>query len=173
MKIAINSGHHTTYDCGALGAYSNEADIVCMVSHLVCSYLTDAGHEAFFIMENELEDICAEANEEQADLFVAIHCNAAADESAHGTETFYYEEGDESYEMALCIQQNIVESMGTVDRGVKDGSRFYVINRTDMPAVLVELAFISNEVEEDLLNNNIEAFAKAVADGILEYVSTL
>lgn len=167
MKIAVNAGHCPGLDSGAVGRNSEEAEIVKSVAHALCYELESMGHTPLFIQENELEDICDIANEAEADIFVSIHCNAY-NGKAHGTETWCYEYGDESYRLADCVQKELLFTLGTTDRGIKtknDGG-LYVINHTDMPAILIELAFIDNPAEEDILNDNIVEMARAIARGI-------
>ena len=76
--------------------------------------------------------------------------------------------------LADCIQTQIVEYLRTVDRGVKMATPgkngLYVLTNTDMPAVLVELAFISNEDDEKLLRNEQDEFARAIARGVTDYM---
>lgn len=72
------------------------------------------------------------------------------------------------------IQDQLVDSLGTTDRGVKKATPgingLYVLTNTDMPAVLVELAFISNDEEEDMLSNHQDDFARAIARGVTDYL---
>ena len=78
-------------------------------------------------------NICASANGWKADLFLSIHCNAAAEE-AQGTETLVYSRDSEgACALAECIQNQIVQSLSTVDRGVKERPGLAVLRETDMP----------------------------------------
>ncbi len=172
MKIAINAGHCPGLDPGAVGEFVTEADIVREISLMVETNLKNEGHETLFIQEDELADICAIANDAEADIFVSVHCNAA-NHVAHGTETFFYQEGDESYSLAGLIQSNLVFDLGTTDRGIKDGSWLYVLRNTDMTAVLVEVGFIDNPYEEQLIISKKHQIASAISDGILEFIDTL
>lgn len=110
-------------------------------------------------------------NQVGADIFVSIHCNAAASESAHGTETLSYDLDGESYKLAKAIQESLIAVTNLTDRGVKQRKDLIVLNSTTMPAALVETAFISNKEEKLLLMD--EAFriktAKAIAQGIDTY----
>ena len=72
--------------------------------------------------------------------------------------------------LAACIQSQIVHSLGTSDRGVKVGPRLIVLRNTTMPAVLVELAFISNDADCEKLIDQKRDFAAAVARGITDYI---
>lgn len=174
MKIAINGGHFDPLDSGAVGASGlHEANVTYRIMGLVMYYLQQVGFETLQIYENELQDICSQSNNWGADLFISIHCNAAENRSAQGTETFCMTEFSEGGKLARCIQAQIVNNLGTVDRGVKAGNSLYVIKHTDCPAVLVETAFISNEEDEKLLmdDSKLDQFAAAIARGVTDYVA--
>ena len=126
----------------------------------------------------------AAANAQEADLFVSIHCNAATAPTARGVEA-WYGSGTTAQTVATTILQRIGEQLagGTgawvqgrryplVNRGAKKG-RFAVLTKTRMPAVLVELAFISNSQEEAWLKDHRvrQQFAQAIADGIADVVT--
>lgn len=179
-KVFINPGHDqldlrgtSDYDPGACNEYLElqENEIAAAVGGLVEDYLINAGCEVMNFQNESLSGICDKANEWGADLFVSIHCNAAADETAHGTETFTYSDDKEGERLAECINDQIVDSLDTTDRGVKYGDRLAVLRGTDMPAVLVELAFISNTSDALLLRDNQDDFARAVARGVTDYLS--
>lgn len=114
----------------------------------------------------------AQANAVDAAAFVSVHCNSAENEDAHGVEVYYYTGSDAGKKLATAVNQPLHQATGLFNRGVKSAG-FYVLRHTDMPAALVELAFISNEKEEELLRQ--EEFrtkaARAIAEGISEYLS--
>ncbi|WP_110954799.1 N-acetylmuramoyl-L-alanine amidase family protein [Anaerosinus massiliensis] len=169
MKICINAGHYPGLDSGAVGTFLQEADVVKNIGEIVCRDLEAVGYEVLFVQENELADITSASNSFGADLFVSIHCNAAANLSAQGTETFCYRQDSEGESLASYIQNQIVNSFGTVDRGVKYSQGLYVLKHTECPAVLVETAFISNYNDEQLLANRQADFAHAIARGVTDY----
>lgn len=178
MKIFVNAGHKIGIDCGAVGYGLEEADVTYNVGTMLCNYLNEAGLEAEFLQSNSLmgedEDydnpsICDTANESGADLFISIHCNAA-NGVAQGTETLVYSPNGTSYQLAECIQNQIVDTFDTVDRGIKTRPDLAVLRGTDMPAVLVELAFIDQEDDNELLANRQDDFAKAIARGVTDYL---
>lgn len=178
-KVFINAGHKIGIDSGAVNADgTQEAVVVLEVGKLVKMYLEKVGYEVEFLQSNSLngedEDkdnpsICRSANESGADLFVSIHCNAF-NTVASGTEVevFSYE-CEEANKLAECIQNQICDSIGTVDRGIKERRNLAVLKYTDMPAVLVELAFIDNDEDKELLVSKTDEFARAVARGITDY----
>lgn len=169
MKIVLNAGHCPGLDSGAVGSFLQEALVAKDISSRTAGYLRAVGYEVLEVQENELEDIVSTSNSFPADLFVSIHCNSAVNTEANGTETFYYSFGGTSEKLAKCIQRQLVDSLGTTDRGVKSAN-FYVIKYTDAPAVLVETAFISNPTDEQLLSEKADEFARAIARGITDYV---
>jgi N-acetylmuramoyl-L-alanine amidase len=173
MKITINAGHCPGLDSGAVGQTGlQEANVVKDIGLLVCKYLNGVGCQTQFVQDNELQSICDISNVFGSDVFVSIHCNAAANTEAQGTETFCMTEDSSGGRLARCIQDQAVNSLGTVDRGVKVGSGLYVIKHTDCPAVLVETAFISNPEDEALLadGGKCDQFARAIARGITDFV---
>ena len=98
-----------------------------------------------------------------------LHCNADSG-CARGTETLIYaNDSGSSPQLAACIQSQIVQSLDTVDRGLKERPNLIVLKDTTMPAVLVETAFIYNEDDAALLTNNADDFARAIARGITDF----
>lgn len=185
MKVFINPGHDTTYDSGAVNPNSGlrECDVAAEVGALVVDYLEAAGCECRILQSDNLaptrsgrseyEDrqgatVTETANNWGADIFVSIHCNSATNTSARGTEVECYG-GGEGEKLAQCIQSQIVDSIGTIDRGVKYMPQLLVLKYTDMPAVLVETAFISNDEDAELLASKTDDFARAIARGVTDY----
>lgn len=169
MKIFINPGHGGT-DCGAVGNGLKERDVALKIGKRVESYLRAVGYDVKLFQYDGLQGICDAANAYGADLFVSIHCNAGG---GTGTETFYYEYSNAGKKLAACIQRQIVNSLGTRDRGLKTkisgGYDSYVCKYTDMPAVLVETAFIDNPDDAKLLVEHEDDFARAIARGVTDY----
>jgi N-acetylmuramoyl-L-alanine amidase len=168
MRVCINAGHCPGIDSGAVGQYSTEADIVKQVGGIVVQDLINAGVEAILVQDDSLAYVCNTSDSFNADFFVSIHCNAAENQSARGAETWYYYSSNAGRALGSCIQNQIVETFGLIDRGMKSSTSLYVLKNTDAPACLVELGFISNPDEENFLNNNIEGLAHAVARGITD-----
>ena len=166
MKIFINPGHGGN-DCGAVGNGLKERDVVLNIGKRVENYLRAVGYDVKLFQYDGLAEICADANAFGADLFVSIHCNAATGK-AQGTETYHFYGSNDSRRLAVLIQRQIVNSIAVANRGVKEAG-FYVLANTDMPAVLVETAFIDNPQDAALLKEREDDFAKAIARGISDY----
>lgn len=174
MKVFINPGHAPdgVPDPGAVNKKTGlkEAVVVKAIGDKVAEYLEKVYIDTKVVQEDSLNKICHETNNWRSDLFVSIHCNAHENASAEGSEVWYHTYSSKGKKLAECIQKQLVDSIGTVDRGAKATSSFYVLNYTSAPAVLVEIAFISNEREEKLLANMQDKIAAAIARGITDYV---
>ena len=170
MKIVINGGHYPGLDSGAVSPSGlQEAIVVRDIMKRTACYLRNVGYDVLEVQRNELYEITDDSNGFDADIFVSIHCNSAGNSAARGTETFYC--STSGAKLAQCIQLQIIDALGTVDRGIKVGN-FYVLRNTNAVAVLVETAFISNSEDESLLSSDekCDEFAKAIARGITDYV---
>ena len=182
MRVFLNPGHDLEYDSGAVSPVTGlrECDVAAAVGELVKGYLEAVGYEVRMWQSDNLNwdsdyadrqdcSVCDCANQWPADIFLSIHCNSAGSTSAQGTETLVHNLGGRAERLADCIQRQIVDSLGTVDRGLKERPGLTVLRATDMPAVLVELGFISNEGDEALLRDRQDDFARAIARGVTDY----
>lgn len=166
MKIFINPGHGGA-DCGAVGNGLKERDVVLAIGWRVEDYLRAVGYEVKLFQYDGLQEICDAANDFDADLFVSIHCNAF-DRKAQGTETYHFYGSTNGRKLAEAVHKQITSSLPIIDRGVKEAG-FFVLANTDMPAVLVETAFIDNAQDARLLREREDDFARAIARGITDY----
>ena len=104
--------------------------------------------------------------------YVSIHCNAFGDAAANGTETFWRSGGTANDQrLAQVVQAEMLRALGRRDRGVKTAA-FQVLRQGAIPAVLAELAFISNPAEEGILRDprTHERVAQAIAAAIRAFV---
>ena len=175
MRVFLNPGHapNGNPDPGACGFGLRECDVAKNVADLVAGYLTAAGVEVVGSLQSDsLREVVSASNRADADVFISVHCNAC-NGSANGTEVWHYYGSGEGEKLADCIQNQIVDALGTVDRGVKGAkpgvNGLYVLNNTDAVAVLVELAFIDNESDATLLRERQDEFARAIARGVTDY----
>jgi N-acetylmuramoyl-L-alanine amidase len=176
-KICIDAGHGGS-DSGAVGkGGAKEKDVNLAMSLKMKSELEKYGAEVLLTRGDDtfvsLQDRTDYANKEKCDIFISSHENSASKKKriAHGTETFWYTKGDEDdKKLATELQNNVVAAVGLTDRGVKQAN-FAVLRESDMPAALIETAFISNPDEETLLIDPVfqQKVAVAVAKGVLGY----
>ncbi len=111
-----------------------------------------------------------EANAWGADVFLSLHTNASTNPNATGAETLVYSRSSRvAYELAEDILESMTEATGLRSRGVIERPGLYVLKETTMPAVLVEMGFISNPDDAELMVYSPELFARGIYNGILEY----
>ncbi len=178
FSVVIDPGHGGL-DPGAIGIGGiRETDVVLKVSKIVKKILSENGVKASLTRENEVDlDLLPRvsfANKTDADIFVSIHANASRGKrrDINGLETFYFR-GWRGRLLAKRIQKQILRvSPGSPDRGVKQG-RFYVLKNTKLPAVLVEIGFLTGRLDARRLEkiSHRKRVANAIAKGILEYLS--
>ncbi len=111
-----------------------------------------------------------DANQWGADYFISIHTNASSNPDATGVEAFAYTRNGRAFALGEDIVKNISETTGLRNRGMKVRPGLYVLRRTAMPAVLVELGFITNPGDAALMNNDPGLFARGIYNGIVEYL---
>lgn len=172
MLIALNPGHFPGMDPGAVSADGvEEATVVRSVGRILQVLLATKGIYCSWIEANELSDITDQANDSDAALFISLHANAAANTDAAGCETYCFPGSEKGQALATAIQASLVHRLQLADRGVKEAA-FYVLRNTDMPAVLCELAFLSNPQEAELLVDPDwqSKAAAAVDDGVVDYL---
>lgn len=109
------------------------------------------------------------ANEWPADYFISIHANANTNPQINGSEVYVYRVDSQAYYLAGKILDSIVEIVGTKDNGVRTNPSLYVLRRTNMPAVLVELGYVTNYDDAQKLRDEQYRFAYAIYIGILNY----
>lgn len=174
--IAIDPGHGGK-DPGAVGNGYREKDIVLNVGLYLREYLNNAGIQVVMTRSTDtflsLDERINVAINGGADTFVSIHMNASTSSSAKGTETYYSTAGSAervqaSEKLTEFIQKRLLQQLGTENRGEKTAP-FRVIHRNALPSVLVELGFISNAQEAQLIANNQQEAAHAIYMGILDY----
>lgn len=174
LRIVIDPGHGGS-DAGAIGLGGlREKDINLSISQEVQRILEQNGIQVVMSRRNdrtvELEPRTVMANRVNADLFVSIHSNSVDGyrPEVNGVETYYYQSGRR---LAEYIQGSILEGFDTPNRGVRQ-ARFYVLRHTRMPAVLVEVGFVTGRNDASILGNPTQRrrMAAAIARGILRYV---
>jgi len=182
--ITIDPGHGGS-DPGAIGPHGlMEKNVTLPISKYLKSELEARGAKVLMTRTtdvdvygphasgpDELQARVDVANNNDADLFVSVHINSFANPSVNGVATYYYSKTKYDTGLAQKVQSQIAAEPGfDNDRGIQPGD-LYVLRHTAMPAILVELGFISNPTEESLLNTDTtqRSFARRIADGIQAY----
>ena len=176
-RVVIDPGHGGP-DPGAVGIRGiRESEIVLDISLQVARLLEAKGVQVTMTRTAEVDvDLpprVSIANRVGANAFVSIHANAIsmARPDVNGIETFYYSDRRSARLAAHLQQQMLNVSPGSPNRGVKRG-RFFVIRRTTMPAALVEMGFVTGNIDSPRLATSAhrQRLALAIANGILDYL---
>ena len=177
-RIIILDPGHGGKDVGAVSGSVYEKTINLKVSTLVKQKLEAAGANVLMTRTGDtfptLQDRVNFTASNYGEIFVSIHVNSAASTSAQGTETYYaVTTGDmfqEDVDLAKFVNDQIVNNLKMKNRGVKE-QKFYVVANTIIPAILVELGFISNSEDRAKLTDDqyIELFAESIYQGIVQY----
>lgn len=162
LRIVINAGHTKTGK--GIGAYKylNESREARRIAYHLLYLLTGTKHEVipavFDVSSNNLKEAVTLSNNKRADLFISIHLNAGG-----GTGVECYTWKGEKTKIATDICANIA-ALGYKNRGVKNGSDFYVIKQTKAQAILVECCFVDNKNDANKYNayKMAEAIYKAI-----------
>jgi N-acetylmuramoyl-L-alanine amidase len=166
MKYGIDIGHNCPPDIGARGI-RQEDNLTMEVGTRVISKLKSLGHQVIDCkprrassVGNSLQQRCSIANSNRVDIYVSIHFNSF-NRQANGTEVFAT--SDTGRRIAQPVLNNIVK-LGYANRGVKNGSHLYVLQYTNMPAILVECCFC--DAQQDMNRYNADNLADAIVRGL-------
>lgn len=183
IRIFIDQGHNPYgFNAGAEGFGLREQDITYMVGVYLSDILNaDPRFEAVTSRKNPEEILGYDLNSSLrertdmaavwgADYFLSIHVNANVNPAVNGTEAYVYRTDSPAYYLGENIVSEIVRRLGTKNNGVFARPSLYVLRRTQMPAVLIELAYISNYEDSVLLANEQYRFAYAIYTGLLNYL---
>jgi N-acetylmuramoyl-L-alanine amidase len=179
--IVIDPGHGG-YDSGAKSPNlkMKEKDVVLDVSLKLKKLLENEGFKVYMTRDDDnyigLYDRATIANELGADVFVSVHANAHSRSSAKGVEVLYYpNDGRGNKTFSRIMQNALVRGLNAIDRGIIQRPKLVVTRETKMPAVLLELGFLTNPTEEKLLSQKDyrQKCAEATLKGIIEYFDTV
>ena len=183
IKIFIDQGHNPTgfHNTGASWYGLNEQDITFQVGTYLAEMLNkDPRFEARLSRPlpttvlgtnntTSLTERVRAANAWPANYFISIHANANLNTSINGTEVYVYQLYTQSNWLAEQVLDGIVETVGTKNNGVLARPSLYVLKKTQMPAILVELAYLSNPSDSEKLRDNQYQFAQGIYTGIMRY----
>lgn len=114
-----------------------------------------------------------EANNFGADYFISLHTNASSNKSVTGSEALVFRSPSVASELGSDILFWLNKKTGLRNRGIVERPGLYVLRKTRMPAVLVEMGFISNINDANLMNDSPELFAEGIYNGILQYTGLI
>ena len=170
--ISVNCGHTkagTGY--GAVSGRYKESEITRQVGTELIKLLKKKGHRVYnstvdkaTSQSNYLKKVVQLANNSGADLFISLHCNASATHKGYGSECWTYKGKKIEEAVNICVE---LRKLGFRNRGIKDGKDLYVVKKTKMPAILVEMFFLDNETDQQLYTRHgVKKIAQAIADAI-------
>lgn len=171
MKYFIDYGHGGN-DSGAVGGSVLEKNINKLVGERVKFHLERHGQTVILTRNNDetvsLQERVNIINKNKCDLGISIHCNSFSDTSVQGIETYTW--GNKSREKLLAnkVHKELINAkLYYKNRGLKE-SQFTILS-PDIPCILIELGFISNELDRKLILDNIESFAITITKGLLAF----
>ena len=174
-KVIVIDPGHGGLDTGASRGNVLEKDLTLDIALKLRECLRDMGMKNIIMTRSTdktltLDERVQIANNNNADIFISVHINASVKTEINGIETHYY--SDNGYKVAKVVHKELMKNVNATDRGLFK-SKFYVINHTEAPAVLLELGFISNEQERSSLKSDKRQMgsAQAIADGIVNYLT--
>lgn len=147
-KWVLDAGHGGN-DPGAIGKHGRrEADVVLEAVYEAKRLLERNGEIILLTRASDVtvdsKDRASIANNWNADYFISFHMNSFVEESVKGSEIVIFEKGHKSEELAKFIKDELLANLKSNDRGIKEAS-YTVLRETNMPAVIIEAEFISNE----------------------------
>jgi N-acetylmuramoyl-L-alanine amidase len=191
-KVIVLDPGHGGPDGGAVGRDKTvEKDISLAVSKQLQEYLQQAGATVYLTRETDTdladentrglskrksEDIRKRMefiNSKEADFFVTIHLNAIPSTKWRGAQTFYFPKSDEGKHLAKMIQAEVTRNLENTSRSALAINNLYLLRNAEIPGALVEIGFLSNEEERELLKNDTyqKQMAASIYEGILRYVT--
>lgn len=188
FSVVIDAGHGGT-DVGTLMKDENgvpylyEKDINLEMAQYCVEELRKRGITVYATRETDktlqLSDRTNLANSKNADLFISVHVNYFSNPEASGTLTLYSKTKDgqnpdkiSSKEVAGIIQNKLYAALGTSNAGIRSEDELYVLRNSTMPAVLIEMGFISNDFDRSIITDSakLKQGAAAVADAVEEII---
>lgn len=169
--VVIDAGHGG-HDLGGQWGRVYEKHLALDTATRLEKHLKRMGYRTVMTRRGDyfltLPQRCQIANRYRNAIFVSVHFNYTWKQDVSGLETFYF--NSEGQKIANHVQNRLIRYTRAIDRNEKF-ARFYVIRNTNMPSILVEGGFVSNEAERNRMKSARfrEALARAIADGIQRY----
>ena len=182
IRIYIDQGHNPSNpNAGAEGNGYREQDLVYVIGKSLEAMLNASPEFEARTSRNSPGEILGtstttslamrvnEANAWGADAFISLHANASGIVGASGSEAFVYSTTSPAFNLAEDILVGLSEETGLGNRGVYPRPTLYVLRKTQMPALLLEIGFITNASDAALMADNPDLIARGIYNGILRY----
>lgn len=171
MPLIVLDAGHGGANPGAVYQGRQEKDDALSLTLAIGRILEDRGVDVYYTRTTDIyespQQKAQEGNQVGADYFVSIHRNSSPYPNQYsGIESLVYNRYGAAAQMAYNINQQL-EAVGFLNQGVNERTNLVVLNRTQMPAVLVEVGFINTDADNQLFDARFYDIAQAIADGIL------
>lgn len=176
MALVVLDAGHGGENPGATYNGRQEKDDALALALAIGPILEAGGVDVYYTRTTDIyespQQKAMEGNAVNADYFVSIHRNSSPYPNQYtGVESLVYNRYGEAAGLAYNINARL-EDVGYVNQGVNERNNLVVLNRTEMPAVLVEVGFINTDADNQLLDQRFNETARAIADGILDTVGS-
>ncbi|MBQ2725151.1 MAG: N-acetylmuramoyl-L-alanine amidase [Clostridia bacterium] len=184
-KIYIDQGHNPVNpNAGSEGNGFREQDLVYSIGQLTAALLRQNGFDVRLsrpsprtqLGTSNTTSLAARVNDANswgADYFLSLHTNASVIESASGSEAFVFRRDSDAEILAENILEQLNFATGLPNRGVIVRPGLYVLRKTRMPSTLLELGFITNPGDAELMAYSPQLFAAGITNGVLAYFGML
>lgn len=174
MALVVIDAGHGGGNPGAVYNGRQEKDDVLALALAVGNILEQNGVQVYYTRTSDVYESpyqkAMEGNAVNADYFVSLHRNSSPYPNQYtGVETLVYNRYGEAARLAYNINSRLVD-IGFENQGVNERQNLVVLNRTQMPAALVEIGFINTDADNQLYDERFDEIAQAIADGILATV---
>lgn len=174
MALVVLDAGHGGSNPGAVYNGRQEKNDALALTLAIGAILEANGVDVYYTRTSDVYETpyqkAQEGNQVNADYFVSIHRNSSPYPNQYsGVETLVYNQYGEAARLARNINSQL-EQIGFQDQGVNERPDLVVLNRTQMPAVLVEVGFINTDADNLLLDEKFQETAQAIANGILETI---
>lgn len=174
MALDVLDAGHGGSNPGAVYEGRQEKDDVLELTLEIGRILQESGVDVYYTRDTDIYESpyekAQEANRTGADYFVSLHRNSSPFANQYtGIETLVYNQYSEAARLANNINIQL-EEIGFENQGVNERTNLVVLNRTQMPAVLVEVGFINTDADNTLFDERFSDIAQAIADGIIETI---
>lgn len=150
-----------------VGNYGSEEFRMNQVADVVEKILINHGVKVYRNRPDwDLKEVVKDSNLRKPNLHFAIHSNAGG---GRGAEILAYSTQSEGAKAAKIIYDEFEKIANIKGRGIKFNSKFYELNSTNAPAILIEVAFHDNIEDANWIINNIEKIGISLAKGVLRY----
>lgn len=171
--IILDAGHGG-FDNGASYMGRAEKDDVLRLTLAVGEKLQQNGYNVYFTRTSDVYQSPYEkaelANEAQGKYFISFHRNSGVEDNLYsGVQSLVYQENETVSRIASNINAQL-ERVGFQNLGIEEIPGLIVLRETDMPAVLLEVGFLNNDIDNQIFDEKFDQIVQAIVTGIEESI---